>query len=128
MEKFSEEDKEKISNVDLRIIPPQGDKHHMIGFDAKTPKEARSYNDAVFHHLNVSFNSIFHQVGGSDHSKPGFHAWEIWDTNIDEEELEKILTVIERDAQILIEEDDFEVLDEKLYKRWDKDREKKKNR
>ncbi|MDD5726086.1 MAG: hypothetical protein PHC53_01590 [Patescibacteria group bacterium] len=111
--------REVPKGVDLRVVPPQGDKHHMIGFDAKTPKEARAYNEAIGHYLDSlkSNSNIFHQVGGDDDAL-GYHAWEIWDRDIDESKLAALLPKIEADAQILITEDDLDVLWEKVYKRW----------
>jgi hypothetical protein len=117
MEKFNPENREISKGVDLRIVPPQGDKHHMIGFDAKSPEEARSYNEAIAHHLASLKRTIFHQVGGND-DELGYHAWEIWDRDVDEKQLEALIFKIERDAKVLMTEDDLDVLYEKVYKRW----------
>lgn len=117
MDKFRPEHQEKPRSVNLRIVPPKGDKHHMVGFDAKTPEEACAYNEAMAHHLGSLKRTIFHQVGVDD--ELGYHAWEIWDREIDEQKLEALLPEIERDAQILMTEDDLNVLYEKVYKRWD---------
>ena len=51
MEQFKPEKPEQRKNVNLRIIPPMGDKHVMIAFDAQTDKQARVYNDALAYHL-----------------------------------------------------------------------------
>lgn len=117
MDKPPSEHRERPAEADLRIVPPQGDKHHMVAFNARTPREARAYNESAAHHLGLLNRNIFHQVGGDD-DKPGYHAWEIWDRKIDQHQLGALLPEIEKDAQILMTEDDLDVLYEKVYKRW----------
>ena len=101
----------------MRVIPPEGDKHYMIGFDATSLEEARAYNETIAHYLGSLNSTIFHQVGRDD--EPGYHAWEIWDREVDGQKLEALLPEIERDAQILIMENDLGILYEKVYKRWE---------
>lgn len=120
MEGFKPEHRERPSGVDLRVVRPSGDKHHMIGFDAKTVKEAKAYHKAIAHYLKRFKIPVFLQVGGN--SELGYNAWEIWDKNITPQELEALLPEIERDAQILMTVTDFEDLYEQLYKRWDTER------
>lgn len=108
---------EQEPKVELEVTPPQGDKFCMIRFNAHTEKQARAYNEAVAHHLG-QLGNIFHQIGGSDRAL-GVHGWELWDKEISSEQLEALLPEIERDAQILLTENDLDELYEKLYKRWD---------
>lgn len=122
MEKYTPEQKEKPNGVNLRIVGPHGDKHCMVGFDAKTREQAGAYNEALNHHLGTLKKTIFHQVGkGND---VGYHAWEIWDDKIDAVKLEALLQEIEADAQIIMTEEDFGELDKKVYQKWDKQKTK----
>lgn len=111
------ERKEQEPKIELTIIPAQGDKFCMIGFTAYTEKQARAYNEAVAHYLG-QLGDVFHQIGDSNRAR-GMHAWELRTRAVPEEVIETLLPEIERDAQILLTEDDLEELWEKVYKRWD---------
>ena len=117
MDRFNPESREQPQGVELRIIPPEGDKHHMVGFDAKTTEEAKAYNEVIEHYLGLKYSHIFHQVGG--HDDIGYHAWEIWNDDVDIQWIQDQFSEIDKDARVLINEDDIGVVCEQVYDKWD---------
>jgi hypothetical protein len=107
-EKFN--NKEKQRKVELKIIEPRGDKNFMIGFTCRTEKECEAYNIAIRRVLERKGLTVYHQVGGKpdDPNAPGYHKWEIWKRGITKEDLEKLLSEIEQEAQELLKQKSVE--------------------
>jgi len=107
-EKFNNKEKprkeEKSKKVELKIIEPRGDKKFMIGFNCRTKKECEAYNTAIRRVLEKEGLTVYHQVGGrpDDPNAPGYHKWEIWERGVTKEDLEGLLSEIEKEAQELL--------------------------
>ena len=101
-EKFN--NKENLKRIELKIIEPHGDKNFMIGFNCRTKKECEAYNTAIRRVLEKEGLTVYHQVGGrpDDPNAPGYHKWEIWERGVTKEDLEGLLSEIEKEAQELL--------------------------
>lgn len=114
------ERREMPQGVNLRLVPPQGDKYHMIGFEARTPREAHAYREVIGHYLEKLGKRYFFQITGNKDGV-GYNGIEIWHRNLNEQEIEALFPRICRDAQILATENDLDARYEQVYKKWDQE-------
>lgn len=93
---FSPESHEGLPDVQLSVVEPRDDKHHMISFTADTEGTCFAYNNAIRRALTESHLQPFHQVGMEN--EPGYHAWEVW-AETDTVTLTQLLPTIHQQAK-----------------------------
>ena len=108
----NQQEKENRQGVNLRLQPPEGDKHQMIVFQPRTEEESDAYNEAIQYYTQEKKLDVFCQM--SEFHPGGIMGWEIWDDK--GEDIKKLLPEIERDAEILLSGDSNKV--DELYSRW----------
>lgn len=80
-EKDNSRQREILDLPSLSIREPDGDKHYMITFTAKSEIQADIYNQAVEDVLKRFFGpntAIFHQIIASSHNGNNPDGWEVW--------------------------------------------------
>lgn len=95
-ESFSPESRERLPDVQLSVIEPRADKHHMIAFTADTEAACFAYNNAIRRALTEAHLQPFHQIGMNN--EPRYHAWEVW-TETDTTALTELLPSIHQQAE-----------------------------
>jgi len=95
---------EIFSQVNLKIISPELDKHFMVAFESANKRICEVYNYAINKVLTEENLRPFHQVGHGE--AIGYNAWEIWN-DVDQRKLEELLDKIHACAKSDFNESDF---------------------
>lgn len=83
----------------IRDKEPRGGKNFMVAFESDTEDETWVYNHAVYAIMKRHDLSPFHQIGGTEPRRAGYHGWEIWCQRT-RAQMEALLPEIETEAEV----------------------------